>query len=287
PQILVMDASKSVDAQFLLNDTVPPEITNVDAQPNPQTQGGFVNITCDVTDDNSGVAIVKVNIVDPYSGVSNVSMTARGGYYYNAMYSIDGDYSYYIWAEDSAGNGNKSATQQFTIEEPEGGWQLISEPVSSSIPLSSLTVIYNSTSYTWTDAVSAGIVDPNVFGWSGTLQTYTIASTIDPGQGYWLYAYRDGVEVKTTPTGTPGNITDLCENWNLIGLPFNQTVALSAITVEHNSTDYTWAEATNLTNNIVDPNVFGWTGDTYGIVSSIEPFKGYWVYAYKECTLKI
>jgi hypothetical protein len=81
-------------------------------------------------------------------------------------------------------------------------------------------------------------------------------------------------------------ITDLLENWNLIGVPFDQSVSLEEIIVEYNGTEYTWAEATNLTNNIVDPNVFGWTGETYVIVSIIDTYDGYWLYSYKECTLK-
>jgi PKD repeat protein len=182
------DATDNANATITVTsgDMIPPQIFNVDANPNPQTQGDFVNITCDVTDDDSGVNVVKVHIVDPLSGVINVTMQmTRGSYYYKAQYNKIGIHEYHIWTKDNAGNGNISPTFEFLIEEPEGGWQLISEPISSVVSLDSLTVEYNATSYTWNDAVTLGIVDPNVFGWSRILQTYTVASSITPGEGYW------------------------------------------------------------------------------------------------------
>jgi len=58
------NSNMSIGHSFEINplpDTELPEIANVDATPDPQLAGGFVNITCDVTD-NEDVDEVWVNI---------------------------------------------------------------------------------------------------------------------------------------------------------------------------------------------------------------------------------
>jgi len=96
-------------------DTTPPEISNVDANPDPQETGGYVNITCDVTD-NTEVGIVKVNITYPDSSTHNETMLV-GSYYYNNTYSQVGTYNYYIWAEDTNSNSDVSTGHSFTIND--------------------------------------------------------------------------------------------------------------------------------------------------------------------------
>ncbi|RLF51073.1 MAG: hypothetical protein DRN11_03440 [Thermoplasmata archaeon] len=99
---------------IVLEDTLPPVISNVAAVPEEQKAGGYVNITCDVND-NAGIAVVKVNIEGP-EGFETKNETMLGGsYYYNTTYNIVGTYSYYIWAEDINGNTNKSPTYTFEI----------------------------------------------------------------------------------------------------------------------------------------------------------------------------
>ena len=95
-------------------DTTPPVILNVKALPEEQNIGGFVNITCDVTDD-AGIAVVKVNIEGPEGFETKNETMLEGSYYYNTTYNIAGTYSYYIWAEDINGNTNKSDEKTFEI----------------------------------------------------------------------------------------------------------------------------------------------------------------------------
>jgi len=95
-------------------DTTVPEISNVDANPDPQYVGGWVNITCNVTD-NIGVDTVKVDITGP-TGFTPVNATmSEGSYYYNATYDIVGTYHYFIWANDTSGNTNVSDEGTFEI----------------------------------------------------------------------------------------------------------------------------------------------------------------------------
>ena len=97
-------------------DFEPPEISNVQASPSPQESGGYVNITCSVTD-NVEVNVVKVNIQGP-SGFTPVNATMNeGSYYYNSTYTLVGTYYYFIWANDTSDNGNKSDTYSFEIQD--------------------------------------------------------------------------------------------------------------------------------------------------------------------------
>jgi len=98
-------------------DTIQPTITKVDAQPNPQIKGGYVNITCNVTD-NIGVDKVFLNIVYPDASFENFSISTNktgNTYYCNRIYVNGGTYSYFIWANDTIGNSDTSAIYSFSI----------------------------------------------------------------------------------------------------------------------------------------------------------------------------
>jgi hypothetical protein len=102
---------------IVVTDTVPPEITNVGAAPPFQIQGLPVMISCDVTD-YSGVNMVTLDITGPTGYPrQNTTMTKGAGdtYYCEQTYSIRGEYSYYIWAEDTNGFSIQSDLYQFII----------------------------------------------------------------------------------------------------------------------------------------------------------------------------
>jgi hypothetical protein len=111
------NANNSTTFQFtIMEDTQPPTITDVNAYPNPQWEDYPVNISCSVID-NVEVNLVHVIITDPFSTQHNISMTQQGDdYYYNTTYSILGNYTYMIWAEDTLGNTQTSSINTFTIK---------------------------------------------------------------------------------------------------------------------------------------------------------------------------
>jgi len=111
-----MNQSKEITIR--LEDTAKPIITNIEAKPSPQEIGGWVNITCEVVD-NVAVDTVKVNITYPEGNTTNETMnkTNEAIYYYNASYSIEGGYPYYIWANDTSDNQNNSGNYSFTIQD--------------------------------------------------------------------------------------------------------------------------------------------------------------------------
>ena len=97
-----------------IEDTLPPEISNVQANPPFQQLGGYVNITC-IVGDNIEVNEVKVNITYPDNSTVNISMNHGNVYYYNASYNISGTYHYFIWANDTNNNAITSAIHEFVI----------------------------------------------------------------------------------------------------------------------------------------------------------------------------
>ncbi len=109
---------KSKSGQFTMQDTTPPQITDVTASPDPQEIFGDVNITVSVTE-TFGITSVRVNITDPDGvTVGNFTMMSLGGgtYSYEAAYDELGTYSYTISAEDTSGNIG-AVSGEFTIRD--------------------------------------------------------------------------------------------------------------------------------------------------------------------------
>jgi len=80
-------------------------------------------------------------------------------------------------------------------------------------------------------------------------------------------------------------ITNLFNNWNLIGIPFNQSINKNNLTVEYNNNNSTWSQA--VTAGIVSDFIFGWSraGQSYTFTDFFQPGYGYWIYAYEPCIL--
>jgi len=91
-----------------------PIITNVLASPSSTSQGGYINISCDVAD-NIAVNTIRLNITYPDLSTINVSMNTGSEYYLNQSYSMSGTYEYFILANDTSNNINISSTNTFTI----------------------------------------------------------------------------------------------------------------------------------------------------------------------------
>jgi len=81
-------------------------------------------------------------------------------------------------------------------------------------------------------------------------------------------------------------ITELHTQWNIMSLPFNQSVSKSNLTVNYEGTNYTWQEAVN--NNIILGFIYSWKRTApqhYELTDILEPGYGYWIYAFQNCTL--
>ena len=142
---------------------------------------------------------------------------------------------------------------------------------------------YAGVNYNRQEAVTNGHINDYVFGWSRTTQSYTFANTLEPGYGYWIYAYEPcELWVENLSTTPDGYITDLDTNWNIISVPYNENVSKTDILVD----DIDWNTAVG--NGWISDFVFGWsrTGQSYNFADTFMPGYGYWMYAYQPCTLK-
>jgi len=108
-------------------DGTSPIITDVMATPALQKYPTEpVNITCMVID-NVVVDTVKVHVDGPEGFTLEEEMN-EGSYWYEAVYSILGEYDYFIWANDTSGNIATSDTYSFRVTD-------IVLPISSVDPL--------------------------------------------------------------------------------------------------------------------------------------------------------
>lgn len=101
---------------FTIVDTDAPEFLDAADSPDPQENGGNVNITAQVIDDE-GVDEVWAAVIYPDTSVANNSMAAGIGneWFFDAQYNMLGVYSYTVWARDVHGNWNATNPGTFTI----------------------------------------------------------------------------------------------------------------------------------------------------------------------------
>jgi len=167
-------------------------------------------------------------------------------------------------------------------------WNFISLPFNQSVEKTDFVVNCNGIYYTWFEAVSDGIISDYVFGWNRGGQSYTLTDALDSGYGYWLYASEScELWIENSSISSDEYVIHLEENWNVVGMPQNQSVNKINITVNYNSNDHTWAEA--ISDGIINDYIFGWSraGQSYSFIDTFEPGYSYWIYACQQCTLKI
>ncbi len=93
-------------------------------------------------------------------------------------------------------------TTDVIIDISSKGWHQISAPWS--YPKSAIKVIKGTETKFWADAVTAGWVRDDIYGYVATDGAYTTPSTIDPWYGYWVRANVSGLTLKLLyASGTP------------------------------------------------------------------------------------
>jgi len=165
-------------------------------------------------------------------------------------------------------------------------WNFVALPFNQSVSKTNLIVSYGSTEYSWADAASLGYVSNYIFNWNRNIQSYEIEDILEPGEGYWVYTYEPCVlKAPVFNINFDGYITDLKQNWNMIGLPNNVPAGKSILQINYNGMTYSWADAVSA--GIVTNVIFGWDEITqsYIVTDTLEPGSAYWIYAYNDCTL--
>jgi hypothetical protein len=95
-----------------------PQITSVSASPHTVGFGYNVTITANVTDSESGVDTVNVNITYPDDTQRNCTMSYITGNTYQYVFTdtwLTGQYNYTIWATDNSSNSNSSSGHHFHV----------------------------------------------------------------------------------------------------------------------------------------------------------------------------
>jgi len=123
-----------------LIDIKKPKIKDITSSPIVQDPNGWINITCNVTD-NIKVNKVMVNITYPDNSVISVIMNEN--YYYNFTYGDIGTYSYFIWANDTNGNENTSSIKYFNITHKPDAIFTYSPPNPNTIDVVQFTDLSN------------------------------------------------------------------------------------------------------------------------------------------------
>jgi len=163
------------------------------------------------------------------------------------------------------------------------GWNFVSLPFNQSLLKNNITVSFSGSNYTWSNAVSISILSNFVFGWNRGGQYYTFADTLNPGFGYWVFAYEDcELWLEEITPNSDDYITTLEPGWNVIGLPFDQSIDKVDVLVD----DVSWNTA--VANGWISTYVYGWnqSGQYYTFADTFNPNYSYWVYASQTCTLK-
>jgi len=238
------------------------------------------------------------------SGSGTVEVSPGGPYHYNDVVTL--------WANASVGSmftgwygnlsgttspetltitGDMDVTAEFTLLEYNHEipiyekWNMISVPFNQSYSKTSITVEYLGVNYTWTDAVSAGILLDFLYSWDRSTQSYVNPGSFEPGESYRLYANHDCSLWISGESNTDDYITDLLVNWNLMGLPYDEPVDKANLSVYYSGSLYSWQDA--VTAGIVVGFIYEWNpvSQSYVTVDVVSPDLGYWIYSYQNCIL--
>ncbi len=221
----------------------------------------------------------------------------------------DPGWSFTGWSGDLGGNLNpesltmdsdKSVIASFStaidvhITNLTGQWNFVSVPYNQTINKTDLTIVSGVTEYTWADATTAGIILDFCYEWNRSTQSYQLSDSLKPGQGYWVYAYSacelwlmDALVIDSDPY-----ITMLSMQWNVVGVPYEESVGQENLLIQYNGTEYNWSQATTSNNPTGGPLILGfiynWTrsSQAYVLSNTLIPGYSYWMYAYKPCVLK-
>ncbi|UCE75418.1 MAG: hypothetical protein JSV56_06880 [Methanomassiliicoccales archaeon] len=189
-------------------DNNPPEFGDPTATPNPQENGGQVNISVDVFDEID-VDTVWVNIELPGGGLINISMQRGSGdrWYLEDIFDDLGVYTYTICANDTCNNWNGTQPKTFLIRDTDG-------PVLDNLnvlPNPGENGEYVTISLDVEDDIEVDTVWINITYPNGT----SINVTMDRGtQNQWYYS-RPYIDLGPYTYTIWANDTQ--DNWNTLG----------------------------------------------------------------------
>jgi hypothetical protein len=238
---------------------------------------------------------VYLHILYPNFIVENFSITQNrtdNTYYSNSSYNIPGNYTFYIWANDTGGNTNYSANYIFELQ---NNPPIVNFTYTPANPTKNDIIQFNDTSIDPDGFITAWFWDFGDHYFSDlqnpihryyTPNSYNVSLTVTDNFGF-VYSYETVINISDVISF----ITNLLQGWNLRGLPDIGVFVKQDLLIYYNEVEYNWTEAT--TNNnptgspLILPFIYGWnqTVQNYEISDILYPGDGYWIYAYQNCTL--
>jgi len=105
---------------------------------------------------------------------------------------------YWLWAYHACELIVRSTAQESTsLTTLSDGWNTVGLPLNISVLKNTLLVRYDNVDYTWAQATTNDnptgepIILGFIYGWNRIDQMYLLSGTFNPGNGYWMYAYKD------------------------------------------------------------------------------------------------
>jgi len=148
---------------------------------------------------NKGSLIVNYNaVVYTWSDAVNAGVVNdfifgwnRAGQSYNFADALMPGYGYWVYAFENCELKAPVLNTGYDgyITDLYSSWNIVGIPDNIPVNKSDIIVNYGGTDYTWNDAVVAGHLNGNVFGWDRMGQSYNFADMFEPGYAYWIYAY--------------------------------------------------------------------------------------------------
>ena len=167
-------------------------------------------------------------------------------------------------------------------------WNLITIPVNDTIHKTKIKVNYLGLNHSWQDAIDNNTILDFVYKWNVTNQNYEFADVLVPGECYWMYAF----ESCTLWIDSKVNIVDefkieILSNWNLVGLPHVTQIDKNDLKIIYNDTIFTWPQAVD--SGIILDFIYSWdvSSQAYVLTDFLIPNRGFWIYAYFNCFLKM
>ena len=170
-------------------------------QMNLSSNWNFVSLPCNETIDLNNISIyydqldynwTQATTSQNPTGFPLIDPTIfgwnRGFQSYDVCNSLCGGYGYWLYCYEPCAlkvqypilNANQYMT---TIQ---GQWNIIGSACNNEVNKTQIMV--NETS--WQDAVTYGMVEDSIFGWNAMGQTYSLSSSLMPGNAYWSFAYQ-------------------------------------------------------------------------------------------------
>ena len=169
----------------------------------------------------------------------------------------------------------------------EDGWNLFSIPIGENIDKTTIIVEYGSPLewHTWAEALSDGVILKFTYGWQAGCYTDGKGNTLEPGEGYWMWAFEDCDLLIPSNAPTDNHITYLDDGWNLVGVHEDDLIK-TQLRVQYDGEYRLWTYA--VTHGVILDFVYDWdrTNQNYALSDIFVSSYGYWVYAYQGCALK-